>query len=475
MSTYLRLRLRLALFAVSVIAIACSSPPKGSDDAGPFDADVPDIDAGPDAGTECTTPPCEETVADIPLDGRRDVDLLFVIDNSGSMAEEQASLTANFSRFVNVLENIEGGLPNVHIGVVSTNLGAAPFAIQGCPGTGDNGILQNAPRITACDPPAGRFISDIDDGAGGRLTNYTGNLADTFACIARLGIDGCGFEQPLEAMRRALDGTNPENAGFVRDDAKLAVVVLSDEDDCSVFDTNMFDTSQTGIDDPLGPLSSFRCFEFGVECNPDNPRAAGTKADCVPRADSAYMTDVTEYIDFLRALKADPNDVIVAGIIGNPTPVVVGTNAMGNPQLEPSCQSASGDAAPGVRLMAFLQGFPLRNTVTTICNEDLSDALTLVGNLVAAQLGSLCLLGDIHDADPGMTGIQPTCTVTEADVELPACDNPGDPGGSTNKPCYTIDEDLAECSFTETGLRLEVYRDGAPPDTGRLIVRCLVD
>lgn len=313
------------------------------------------------------------------------IDILFVIDNSGSMREEQASLAANFNRFVNILEQIDGGLPDIHIGVISADIGAGPYGIQGCNGSGDNGILQNAPVGGACETPTDPYISDFrsEDGSS-RVTNYTGTLADTFACIAELGTTGCGFEQPLEAMRRALNGSNSQNAGFLRDDAALAVVIITDEDDCSVENVAMFDSDPAldNIDSNIGPLGSFRCFEFGVICQPDNPRSAGPRTGCTARQDSAFMYDVNSYAQFLKGLKSDPGLVLVAGIMGNPTPVVVGVQD-GEPTLDASCMSASGDADPGVRLKAFLDGFPARNTSTTICNEDLSDALTLIADLLA--------------------------------------------------------------------------------------------
>ena len=69
------------------------------------------------------------------------------------------------------------------------------------------------------------------------MANYTGNLADTFTCIAALGEDGCGYEQQFTAITRALgaDGQAPpaENQGFLRDDAYLAIVLITNEDDCS--------------------------------------------------------------------------------------------------------------------------------------------------------------------------------------------------------------------------------------------------
>ena len=76
------------------------------------------------------------------------------------------------------------------------------------------------------------FISDAHG-----VVNYTGSIEDVFRCIAPLGDVGCAFEQPFGADARAgrrRDGTPPaENQGFLRDDARLAIVMLTNEDDCS--------------------------------------------------------------------------------------------------------------------------------------------------------------------------------------------------------------------------------------------------
>jgi hypothetical protein len=68
----------------------------------------------------------------IPVKLNRNIDILFVVDNSGSMIEEQASWRHNFPAFINVLNTIEGGLPDVHIGVISTNVGTGGVNIGGC-------------------------------------------------------------------------------------------------------------------------------------------------------------------------------------------------------------------------------------------------------------------------------------------------------------------------------------------------------
>ena len=72
-------------------------------------------------------------------------------------------------------------------------------------------------------------------------------MPTAFGCIAAVGSAGCGFEAPLEAVYRVL--TTPAiNPGFLRDDALLVVILMTDEDDCSAPpDTTLFDPSPAGI------------------------------------------------------------------------------------------------------------------------------------------------------------------------------------------------------------------------------------
>jgi len=416
-----------------------------------------------------------EQEKEVPVQINRDIDILFVIDDSGSMREEQASLAANFQRFINVLNNIEGGLPNVHIGVVSTNVGAGTGGIAGCENNGDNGLLQNAPQ-GACETPTDRYISDIANEDGSRNRNYAGgDLAATFSCIAELGITGCGFEQPLESMRRALNGSNAQNQGFLRDNAFLAVIIISDEDDCSTEDGGMFNTdaAQDNISSSLGFLSSFRCFEFGVVCNPDTPRSSGPRVDCVPRDNSQYMYNVAEYANFLKGLKDDPGQIIVAGIIGNTSPVAVISN-MGEPKLDASCSSSSGTADPAIRINSFLEAFPNRNTSTTICNDDLSDALTVIADLLAKVIGNPCMEGDLK-----LTDGAPVCTVADVrnlnqdgqeETIIGLCN-----AGMDNLPCYHFVQDTAACDIdtypTQLTLVIERGNSDVPANT-TVVARC---
>src|SRR5882757_7455696 len=90
---------------------------------------------------------------DIPVTVNRNLDLLFVIDDSPSMADKQQNLADNFPNFINVLNTIQGGLPDVHIGVVTSDMGSkgndgmtgngiGQVGNGGCSGSGKAGNLQ---------------------------------------------------------------------------------------------------------------------------------------------------------------------------------------------------------------------------------------------------------------------------------------------------------------------------------------------
>ncbi len=403
----------------------------------------------------------------ISLDLNRGVDILFVIDNSDSMKDEQTSLVKNFRKFINELEKIDGGLPDVHIGVISTDLGKGDFH---CDGNGDNGQLQtqsrpepNAPACIGLSDTGESFFKDINNGANPRTRNYDPekeSLADRFACVARLGIDGCNFEQPLEAIKRALDPALNTNPGFLIDDRHLAVIIVSDEDDCSVANDKMVDEANSAI------LSSFLCFEHGVVCDGDQPRDLGAKRNCQPRPGvnsqeanrSKFMTDVDEYVSFLFGLKANPGLIIVSTITATEANVSVVENS--KIELDEQCNTPGiGKAFPAIRLRHFANQFPSRNTTTSICQAELAGALQQIGTLIRNVVGNSCVRGDI-DIDPDTPGVQYECVVAnvtgsgsdqEIATSLPECSS--QTPKASELPCWYFNEN-PKCSEEVTGFEL---------------------
>ncbi len=407
------------------------------------------------------------------------LDILFIVDTSQSMATDQWALVQSAGdQLFAQLEADLGGMPDLHVGVTSTDLGAGNYSITGCEDGGENGrLLLGPPDAPPCPDIADNFLVDLDDGAGGRIRNYQGALADNFACMARLGTNGCGFEQPLEAMVRALDGSNPENAGFLRQDALLLVVVLADEDDCSAFDPGLFDPSDDSPDGLLGPLRSFRCFEFGVVCDPDDPRTPGAKDGCVSREDSAYVRPLQEYVDFLTALKPDPSLVMLAGIVPPPGPVAVdavdpeGWDLAGvcipppapcAPE-QPECERQA--VQPAVRLDAIIKAFPARYAFEPICGDTMSVMLNRIARTATGIMAAeTCLLGD---TPPAMATCRAFDVVGDTRTAIPAC-TPGD-----RDTCFTIVEDAARCSYAPSGLRADVQRATPAPAGSRFVLECL--
>ncbi len=314
------------------------------------------LDERPDSGAGSYT-----TLGAVVLTDK--VDILFVIDNSNGLDHEHKNLKRNFPKLIDALRfgKFGGKIPNLHIGVISTDLGAGNYNLPSCetPG-GDQGKLQNKPQVVGCSPPREPWISYHEG-----KTNVSGAKGDpisvvkaAFQCIAEIGEQGCGFEHPLESARRALEPTGKVNPRFLRMDALFALHILMDEDDCSARDTKLFDPSQQGLSDPLGPLTSFRCFEFGIKCDcPGKSKCdrttQGPRKNCVPAGNWLYSID--EYVSFYRKLK--PTGCVVMAAIAGPTErVEVGLDGS-NPTLKPGCQTAQGFATPSIRIKALMHEF----------------------------------------------------------------------------------------------------------------------
>lgn len=199
------------------------------------------------------------------------VDFLFVIDNSGSMADEQQQLIDSVPGFVAAIEErLPPGTGTYHVMVTDTD----PWVYGGCEdGCTEAASCEMQSANGSCDcgyPCALRDFCTMDGdyvcgesqpmecedilGAGvthprGRDASNTAcnfasgqrfiasgepDLAAAFDCAARVGTNSSLGEKPMESMVQALSGAGDVatcNAGFLRDNAVLVVVVITDEDD----------------------------------------------------------------------------------------------------------------------------------------------------------------------------------------------------------------------------------------------------
>ncbi len=463
-----------ALFALFALSLACSSS---------------DRDAEPPPDPPITYPAglTWESALTSVATTTREIDILFVLDNSPSNSSHQRAIMSQADTLVAQLEDVMGFVPDLHIGVTTTDIGVGGQPVGGCTTNGEDGVLQNAPRILGCSPPRGRFIRDVENAAGERERNYDGELRDVLSCIADLPLDGCGFEQPLEAMRRALDGSRAENDGFLRPGALLAVVVITDEDDCSARDTGLF-APRSGPDDPLGALSSFRCWEHGVVCEPDTPRTAGEYFGCESREDSSYLFAVAEYRDFLRSLKPDPSMVYFHVIGGRDWSARVNLDGEGNPELERMCDPDDENeifpAATSMwRLHSFTRQLASRAAGSGLCSfpprEEADEewpTLLFARPIAWVASGEACLTGSLWDSDSAREDTQPVCrgfdvsnlwTPGETRESVPSCLS-----DATARPCYRI-ESSPTCRINRFyELKADVLRDAPTTDT-RFVLECL--
>ncbi|HAA54432.1 MAG TPA: hypothetical protein DCE42_06730 [Myxococcales bacterium] len=219
--------------------------------------------------------------------GERKVDILFVIDNSDSMKEEQDKLKKNFTHFINKLVD---KITDYQIGIITTDMDSAL-------GQGRLQAAEGVPKI----------IRGLD------MTRQ--QVIDAFVKNSTIGTGGSSYEQGLAAMKAALSPAllNTSNKGFLRDGAMLVVLFVSDEEDCShggrikgrwvpdvcwtpPTEVMKYDRTDEPIKDPYNPDQDLHGKRHLLE-------------------------PVDHYVDFLKGLKdtrGRSRTVLVSGLIGNP-------------------------------------------------------------------------------------------------------------------------------------------------------------
>ncbi|MGD8863155.1 MAG: hypothetical protein PVI30_24285 [Myxococcales bacterium] len=375
------------------------------------------------------------------------LDLLFVVDNTESMAEEQQALRRELPRLISALstgdldgDDVADFAParDLHLGVVSTDMGLIGIqGIPGCEGLGDDGVMNNVPStaVAGCQATYPRFISFTPG------VNDPVQSARDFGCLATLGTEGCRIEQPLEAGLKALWPSvdfDPEtgmeirpnritflgdvngfgqlghgdtdNAGFLRNDPAqgesiIGVIVVTDEEDCSSVSTAHF-TPDIYLD-PNDPLAmqdlNLRCFY-----NPQN------------------LYNLDRYVNGLRALRPGNEDLVFfAGIVGVP-PDLVSPDALAgvdrsdeeqreaffegilaDPRMQevpdpdrtpeqggnlaPSCITETGRAYPPRRIVELARRFGANGVIQSICQDDFGPAIDAIIGAIAPRLGVTCL------------------------------------------------------------------------------------
>jgi hypothetical protein len=320
-----------------------------------------------------------------PVTERLKLDLLFVVDTSNSMAEEQVRLSALIPDTLRMILSGDldrdgspdaQGIPDIHVGIITPDLGTGRVTVSTCGRYfGDDGILQSIGVAGDCDSGGQRsFLRLTSEDTGG-----VAELLDDSSCVANAGLNGCGFEQPLEAVMKALagdastlsfrDGTvghaNAANHGFLRHDSTLAIVLITDEDDCSVPDVSLFDNRSPLFSGSL----NLRCVSY-----PD------------------HLHPLRRFVDGLAEVRGgDLRNTVFLSVVGVPTDLVpnastpdyvgVLADSRMREQVDPehptrlrtTCHTPTGSAYPARRIIRFGQLLEARGATTllgSICEQD---------------------------------------------------------------------------------------------------------
>ena len=415
----------------------------------------------------------------------KDVDILFVIDNSGSMAEEQALLSKNFGSFINVLEAPDVDA-NYRIGITTTDSGnprcpkatyspeGGKLVLSSCVdriGQGEFSFNMNDFSYACSDycdltdaqlaiKPTATQFSNGDTAPRKWIERIEGqtNLPDdvttvqAFQCFGPQGVAGCGFESHLESMYLALAQASSKdsttNYGFLRDQAILSVVIISDETDCSYtgLGAEIFTTNKVFWNDPSDPApTSALCWRAGVKCDGSSPtwdkcyasnHGLDGAADVADTA--AVLQPLSKYTNFVqgledqkREIQAD-QEVLVALIAGVPVGYDKNTadiiyedtddvDFQTDFGIGPGCVLAgmNGDpdsrAVPPVREREFAEAFQVgdERNLFSICQNDYSGALQAIADKIRTQIKPACMPNCVRDIDPSTDILDPSCELTE--------------------------------------------------------------
>ena len=245
-----------------------------------------------------------DTFFQVPTDA---VDILWVVDNSLSMADEQAQVAEKFGDFIISLEKSE---LDFHIGVVTTDMDHAD----------DRGKLK---------APEGEEVF---------LSPDTEDYVERFRERVQVGIDGSDKEKGIDAAFNALSEPliSSWNAGFLREDATLSIIYVSDENDCT----------------DRGALAGY-----------DNGLACYENSD--------QLVSMYELIEDYSGLKTSGARTLVSSIVG--------------PDIVDNCDGS----VPGKRYRELASAFG--GIQGSICQEDFSDIMNDLGLQVSGLLYSFQL------------------------------------------------------------------------------------
>jgi hypothetical protein len=382
----------LALLA-ALLTAGCGDGGSAAHTSTPRDAGGPARDARPDPNA-WSLPPLNRTP---------EVDLLFVVDNSPGMLEEQGLLARALPEFLQEIQRSSGAPPDVRIAFLSSDLGAAMYIDRACRYPGDGGrFLVSGDLGQPCGLQEGHEWIHLAPGLQPQNLTDGKSVPEVLGCLAQRGQKGCGYEQHLNALSRAVatDRARPPGQRFLRDDSVLGLIVLADEDDCSALGGR-----ETDFYNEMAAMSfSYRCSAWGHYC--DDGKSIEKREISMPLARCGHLPTFSlppfepivrggPLLDVWTSMREIDlykyGRVVASAIVGWPLPGTeesatyrVTRNRYDELELAPICTSSHGPAAPALRLKGFVESFH-GGRVYSICEEDYTGHLTAIARAIGAK------------------------------------------------------------------------------------------
>jgi hypothetical protein len=158
---------------------------------------------------------CDEMIREVEVVLRAEIDVLLVVSNAASMAEEQAALAAEMGWLVaRLTASPLGFLPDLHVGFMSDD-GTGLAVPEACPDLSDGSAF---------------VVDELADAVTGtRSLNHTVDLEEQLACMVQVGTTGGYISRPLASLADAVE----DETGFRRSAVPLMVAIVTDGEDGS--------------------------------------------------------------------------------------------------------------------------------------------------------------------------------------------------------------------------------------------------
>jgi hypothetical protein len=474
-------------------------------------------------------------VYEISLTPVRKLDLVFMIDNSPGMAAKVTKMTARFPELLSALKDpTDGTYPDLRVAIIDSDLGTGgQYSAGSCGPNGSNGdsLFGDLGNFQMRGASSCGVTSDLPwlEYSKGQAVNYSSvkDISQVFACLtANLGEVGCGEEHALQAFEFALllrsndiIARDPRQDAYLRPDATLGLVFITDEDDCSAATNDGMFGDKAEL---RGESASLRCATRAHKCNgvnltnppPGYPTTApfatsfsncAARTDACPnQTDGTGMTDTSQPTscsplkDYkrlaaeIKSLKTDPSQILVAGIFGWPREGSEMASALYRIDLVPNPNSAdtahpqiydywptcyepnhlpqsSGfnadawgwSAQGGLRLAAFVDEFGESGQKFSICESDFSNAMSNIGTAMARRLANVCVPSDFAQGKTCMAYLYEPVVDASGTVTYVAGTNAvpecsSDTTTPTIADCYSLVFDQTRCPGAQ--YRVEVRR-----------------